>query len=58
MKKKYITKWGEFCQAIYGNDKFTEAEKKELIDKTEAVITDAMKEAQSKIKNEFLKLYK
>ena len=58
MEKRYLTKWGEFCQLIYKNNKLTEEEKKELVDNAGATILEAMKQSQKEARETLLKTYR
>ena len=57
MEHKTISKFGKVCQMIYSNDKLTEPEKKELIDKIGETILDALKESHKTTLNKILNTY-
>ena len=57
MEKRYITKWGEFCQMVYKNQTLSETEKSEFIESAKTMIIELVEQNFKDNTNQLNKLY-
>ena len=57
MEKRYITKWGEFCQMVYKNQTLSETEKSEFIESAKTMLTELLDQNFKDNTNQLNKLY-
>ena len=57
MEKRYITKWGEFCQMVYKNQTLSETEKSEFIEAAKTMLIELLDQNFKDNTNQLNKLY-
>lgn len=57
MEKRYITKWGEFCQMVYKNQTLSETEKSEFIESAKTMLKELLCQNLKDNANQLNKLY-
>lgn len=57
MEKRYITKWGEFCQMVYKNQTLSETEKSEFVESAKTILIELLDQNFKDNTNQLNKLY-